>query len=317
MVAFVLSLDLQSSPSHSIGRCIAYLLFFQSDWELDSDDGDNNNKESEDIAVGYSADHILVLLDCGTSMWKGVFSDPEYPDDLLSPVDKVLQVLTTFLKKEIRNRETWKTGRRNGFGFYLYNTEPREHIQWDSPLKKRRAAAPEEANPTAPAVGQSKDALDDDEDDDDDDDNGPSYTVDRKTSVHELIPMEPPGIATIQTLKAVQDDGILDREFDIEENYAPKSDNHDPENFALQTAFMMAGQILQEAKCVHTKPKDDRPPDRVRIWIITNQDKAGEYAMAAGKDLADMKFEIELWPLPHPNQDFFDYKARFESMDYI
>ena len=309
----------------------SHVPFRQSDWELDSNDGDNNNndKGSEDIAMGYSADHILVLLDCGASMWKGVFRDPEYPDDLLSPVDKVLQVLTTFLKKEIRNRETWKTGRRNGFGLYLYNTEPREHIEWDSPLKKRRTAAPEESHQqAASAIGHSKDAYDDDEevddgydnddgDDGDDDDNGPSYTVDRKTTVHRLIPMEPPGIATIQTLKAVQDDGVLDREFDIEENYAPKTDDHDPDNLALQMAFMMAGQILQEAKCVHTKPKDDRPPDRVRIWIITNQETASEYAMAAGKDLVDMQFEIELWPLPHPDKDFFDYQARFESMKYI
>lgn len=256
-------------------------------------------------------------------MWKGVFEDPDYPDDLLSPADKVLQVLTAFLKREIRDRETWKTGRRNAFGVYLYNTEPREPVEWNSPLKKRAGvAAPGEAKQTSPG-GKPKDVesskfYDDDEDEDDDDVvNQGSYTVDRNTTVHELIPMEPPGIATIQTLKAVQDDGILDREFDIEDNYAPKSGNSDSDNVALQAAFMTAGQLIQEAKCVHNKPKDDRPPDRVRIWIITNEANASEYAKVAGKDLVDQKFEIELWPLPHPDRDFFDYKARFESMDYI
>ena len=251
-------------------------------------------------------------------MWKGVFPDPDYPDDLLSPADMVLKKLTQFLQLEIRQRATWKTGRRNGFGVYLYNTELREHVEWDSPLKRRTISTTMSSSSAPP--DETKQALglrEEEEEDEGDDNNETSYSMTRTSTVHELIPMEPPGIATIMTLKAVQDDGFVDRAFDIEETYAPKSENNDPEHTALQTAFMMAGQILQDAKCVHTQSKEDRPPDRVRIWIMSNQDMIGEYVHAAAKDLVDRKFDIILWPLPNPDKDAFDYAARFESMPFI
>ena len=286
----------------------------QSDWEIDSDNGDSPDDDED--GTGYTGDHVLVLLDCGASMWKGVFSDPEYPDDLLSPFDFVLSKLTTFLKLEIRQRATWKTGKRNGFGVYLYNTENLEHVEWDSPLSKGRTGSTTKTKSAAPETKDASGYKDDDEEEEDEE-GEEAYKTDKSTTVHELIPLEPPGIATIMTLKAVQDDGFVDRAFDIQETYAPKSENHDNDRTALQTAFTMAGRILQDAKCVQLQKKDDRPPDRVRIWIMSNQDMIGEYVHAAAKDLVDRKFEIFLWPLPSPHKDAFDYAARFESMPYI
>ena len=299
----------------------------KSDWEIESNHGGGDDDNDEEFAAsGWSADHILVFLDCGIPMWKGVFTDPEFDDDdLLAPVDVVLKKLAAFLQHEIRQRATWKTGRRNGFGLYLFNTRQREHVEWESsPLKHRANGAPvdtatTEAEGKAEGGSQKKiKANEDDEDDEDDEEDEEDFnTVSRTSSVHELIPLEPPGIATIKTLKAVQDDPFVGRSFDIEDAYAPTSENHDPEQIALQTAFMMAGQILQDAKCVHTTPKDDRLPDRVRIWIITNEDNVGEFAKAAAQDLVDRKYEIYLWPLPRPDKDEFDYTVRFESMPFI
>ena len=197
-------------------------------------------------------------------MWQdeaAAFSDPNFPEDTLCPADFVLQKLATFLKAELRQRATWKTGRRNGFGLYLYNTRHVSHVEWkDSPLaKKQQQDATTAPETKVAAVGvDDNDVMDNDDDDDDEINQDNIYQVDRSSTVHELIPLEPPGIATIMTLKGTQDNGIVDREFDIQQHYvAPPQDDdnypHDANNAALQTAFTLAGQILQNSKCVHAR----------------------------------------------------------------
>lgn len=243
-------------------------------------------------------------------MWKAVLPDPEFEEDLLSPFDFTVKHLTDFLKYDIRLRSSWKSGRRNGFGLYLYNTRQREHVEWDLPVKRGKTA-PSAKNKTADTAPDGDDHFEDDEEGED-----PAFGA-RPSTVHEIIPLEPAGIQSVQTLKAIQEDVMGDRQFDVQEAYAPTSENHDAEHTALQAAFMSAAQIVQDAKCVHSKPKEDRLPDRVRVWVISNEDTLGEFTVTAAKDLVDNKVEISLFPLPRADKEAFDYERSYASLPSI
>jgi hypothetical protein len=255
------------------------------------------------MATAHSAEHILVLLDCSRPMWTPLLPDPAYPADLLAPADRALQVLGAFLRQEVRRRESIKAGRRNCLGVLLYHTQCRESLVWDSPLQRRR-------HDLTPAFRTEQEEMDEEAEEDgsaEDPDNQPQPAT-GPTTVHELLPLEPPGIATILTLQATQDDGINERELDIAQVYAPAPDVKVDPN-ALQTALLVAGGVWQQAKFVQQKATADRPPDRCRVWIMSNQDAPGVLAHATALDMKERGIDISFWPMPHPAKASFDYQG--------
>jgi hypothetical protein len=293
---------------------------------------------------GSQAQHCLVLLDCRREMFPAFLPDPdpdldldhysEYPDDekcqcqcQCSPMDVALAACEKLIRQKVRTMTVFKTGKRDGFGVVLYNTrsrEPRksstdgdgdgENGDGDDLYAKKQP-------PKSPTYNTGGDDDDDEQDEDDDDDESVGYarrTV--PTTVHELLPLAPPGRQAVLTIKSAHTKDPLtgERELDIEQEYghpAADADAAAPEGephlgtHPLDDAFYQVLQIFANAKCVKkAKAGGGREPsssDTKSVWIFTNNDDptAGrsevlEVLKTKASDFRDMDIEITVWPLP-------------------
>lgn len=290
----------------------------QPDWLHDDDSnemGDNDDDEGSGETLPGSQ-HVLVLLDCRREMFPEFLPDPEYPEEKCSPMDLALAACEKLVRQKVRSTTTSKSGTRDGFGVVFYNTRSR------SPRKKSSDEDDVDMHTKKTAKSPTSDNEDngdadkEEQDDDDDDDDGSvgyaRHTI--PTTVHELLPLAPPGKQAVLIVKAAHTKDLFteERELDIEKEYghpaAAAQDGQDkeehPGTHPLDDAFYQVMQIFGNAKCVN-KPKVGAPSDIKSVWIFTNNDDptAGrsevlEVLKTKASDFRDLDIEITVWPLP-------------------
>jgi hypothetical protein len=262
-----------------------------------------------------------LLIDvAGEQMWdETILPHPDCPDDGLSPADALFRAIELMVRHKIRTTMVLHTAKRDGLGVLLYNTRLRV------PIATEATAVVASSN-----LEKVKSTIEDD-DDDDDDDIGMGGNV--STTVHEFIPLQPPGVATVLQIREVQDDLVFDRRRDLQKEYAPVAGDDDDgdddwNNNSMQnsllSAILRAMEIFQTSKCVKKTAKvGENIPDVKQIWIFTANDNpcAPEVLRVMQTTIQDAKengVEISVWPLPKKGVDgvatlsYFDYRQFYD-----
>jgi hypothetical protein len=241
---------------------------FQPDWLQDDSneagDGEYNDPGEEEMALPGSQ-HVLVLLDCRPEMFQQFLpGDPKFPDEKYSPMDVALAACENLVRAKVRTMTTLKTGKRDGFGVVFYNTR----------LVSRRENSDKDndADDKKPAMND-----DDGDGDDDDDDGSVGYGPrDELSTVHELLPLAPPGKQSVLTIKSALNKDPFSDGLDIEEEYGhPAQDtttsSQDKEDHVetnpLDLAFHHVIQLFSNAKCVKKPKTKYEPVDSKSLWI--------------------------------------------------
>jgi non-homologous end joining protein Ku len=244
--------------------------------------------------------HVLVLLDCRPEMFQQFLpGDPKFPDEKYSPMDVALAACENLVRAKVRTMTTLKTGKRDGFGVVFYNTR----------LVSRRENSDKDndADDKKPAMND-----DDGDGDDDDDDGSVGYGPrDELSTVHELLPLAPPGKQSVLTIKSALNKDPFSDGLDIEEEYGhPAQDtksSQDKEDHVetnpLDLAFHHVIQLFSNAKCVKKPKTKYEPVDSKSLWIFTNDDDptSGRFLGVLKKKVSDMQemdIDITIWPLP-------------------
>ena len=249
------------------------------------------------------AQHVVLLIDCAPSMFEPVHPDPEFPDDRLSSMQLALKTVQDTIRKKIRLVTVHKSGKRDGVGVLLYNTKYR------LPLVRDEDEEEDEDKPEATAADKKKNDINSDDDDDDDDDVVPGMWGPKMSTVHELLPLLPPGIKAIKKLRATEPDIITNKAtLDLAEEYCNKDNGNkelgDDENSALtlRDALFEAQKCLMDAKCVR------EGEDRAQIWIVTANDCPHRsnldvipIVQTIVTDLRDRGWEVAVWPVLPPS----------------
>jgi hypothetical protein len=207
-----------------------------------------------------------------------MFRDDE--SNCSSPVDLALQLAQDLLQRCIRSTVTLKTGKRNGVGLLLYHT------------KQNRVSKKE---------GEDADEHDDDEMEDDDDDD---ESTDQASTVHVLLPLVPPGVAEVKTIRS-----CLSKERDLRQEFSCFShdgEEEEPRIAPLQTALEESTRIFRKAKCVKdsNSAKANEAIDSRSIWIFTNRENpypaSNHLIQNVARDAKEQGIQIVVWPLPSP-----------------
>lgn len=298
-------------------------------------DEDHQDNDVVDVRIP-GAEHLLVLLDCSPDMFvpavplksqhKRHFDyeeeevDDDLPEDdgnpntknkkngqqqhkkLMAPVDAVISSLQELVRQTVRNSVISKSGKRNGFGLTLFGTKKRSRLPiWQDLYRGRN-----NNNTTS----KTKDGDSDDSDSDDDDSNedkpkraNKENRSSNETTVHTLLPLEPPGILTIKQLRQCLKDPnhSNERRLDLQEEFSTVSSREDDDTdtinmedttnpsqttkrsnggegaSSLLTCLNDISQTFREAPCVkkpgtNTKINPNVGDDTKTIWIFTNQD---------------------------------------------
>lgn len=199
-------------------------------------------------------------------------------------MDLALAMGERLLQQRIRDTVTHKIGKRNGVGMLLFGTKPLA------------------SNTTTTAA--NPDGNDDDNDDDEEEEEEDHATGNAR-SVHVFIPLDPPGIGQVQTIRA-----CVKGDRNLQDEFASDATSMDQTRIApLQIALEEAVRIFRQAKCVRDKAtKPNEPVDTKTIWILTNHDHPN-YSSATlqllqnvARDVKESGIQILLWPLAHPQQ---------------
>ncbi len=243
------------------------------DWAKSGAGDTTTNEDDEEAPVNLGAQHVLMVVDCHQDMFVPV------NDDVCS-ADLALTLAQQLLQQRIRDTVTLKIGKRNGVGVLLFDTKPMEsHSE------------------------QVEELSDDDDDDHDNDDNNEESPT---RSVHVLIPLDPPGIRQVQTIRS-----CLKRERNLQKEFSQSRDADPPRIAPLQIALEEAVRIFRQAKCVREKAsKPNEPLDARTIWILTNRDNpypplAQQLLQNVARDAKDAGIQILVWPLAHPETNEF------------
>lgn len=248
--------------------------------------------------------HCLILIDCGCP---GMFDpcpalkDLQFPVDAVSPIDFVMQAAEVMIRSKIKSTMILKTGKRDSIGILFYNTRFRRPVKNET-----------EGEDTSAGVNNHKD--DEEEDDDDDDEYGDLLVGSvgtRASTVHEFIPLEPPGTSTVKSLRSVLDDPIQGRERSLQAEYECTTTNAPVEEGwsenALQSALSRATEVFQSSQFVK-KDNKTQVPDTKQIWIFTTDDdpcQGNDDIMSVLRtfiaDAQDGGIDICIWPLPYGN----------------
>jgi hypothetical protein len=173
-----------------------------------------------------------------------------------------------------------KLGKRNGVGMLLYHTKPRKS-------------------------SHSKDDDDNDEEDEEDDDEDDS--VDQGSTVHVLLPLVPPGIHQVQTIRS-----CLKQDRNLQQEFCDSCETKDeePRIAPLQTALEEGMRIFRNSKCVKepttsTSNKSNELVDTRSIWIFTNRENpypssSSHLIQNVAREAKEQGIQIIVWPLPLP-----------------
>ncbi len=324
----------------------------EPDWAV-SDDDDNNSNENGGgdgdgsgknhrstqggsrsarsssngtIVTLPGAQHILILLDCHHSMFRPYIStlcnttrtsqeNNHSNDDMdeggeekwLSPMDAALIAAKRLLQHRVHHVATTRTGKRDGVGIVLFNC----------PLTNTTSTTT-----TSTTSGNGNECI---------------HTLGgySSTGVRILIPLEPPGVDQILTIRSFMkqqhsnDNGngittpgsgengkSLERELYGHLMSKPEPmGNHedaDPEMeseeqiISLRSALFQINKILTDAKCVKKSTSASIDiEDSKTVWIFTNQDdpthgdeEQREVMQSVCKDLEENDVAVKLWALP-------------------
>lgn len=301
----------------------------QPDWFEENDDNDDGNDDSREAGSGEEAvvpggtQHILVLLDCAESMFENTMVDPEFPEENISAVSFSLSALQQTIRRKIRAVTIQKTGKRDGVGVLLFNTKRRTPMLMPD----------SEVEETKEMKSNTKGGNSDDDDDDDDDyydleeDESEELMYGRTgpqlTTVHELLPLAPPGVATVKRLQAVLEDPFTGNcEIDLKLEYCRVPDEEEEgdteqRNPSLLTALSEAISCYKKAACVKksTARTKFEEADSKQIWILTDNDnpvrdkETARVVQEKASDAKDNGIDLFVWPVgnrPFDVSKFYD-----------
>ena len=276
-------------------------------------------------------------------MFINCLPDPEFEDTSepprISPMDYALMACEQIVRQQIRTTTIHKVGQRNAFGILLYDTVRRKpHVFTDqlvvSPFSTQETPPEKAAKNLNEPTMEDPVAMDQDDEEETDnhyfDDTSPhGGGTDGTTTVHEFVPLKPPGIQTVRRIQLALDDVIHGRRFDVQAEYghptnetrsAPVDDGLSLP--PLEWAFHEATQLL--VKCgKKNKDTDDMmtPQDVRQICIFTNNDNPCcsskellDILKHRAQDVLDNEIEIIVWPFPKPNGKAFDYSLFYDCI---
>jgi hypothetical protein len=196
-------------------------------------------------------------------------------------MELALQLAQKLLQTRIKDSVTLKLGKRNGVGMLLYHTKPRKSSH------------------------SKDDDDDDDEEEDEEEDEDEDDSVDQGSTVHVLLPLVPPGIHQVQTIRScLKEDRNLQQEFCD----SAETKDEEPRIAPLQTALEEGMRIFRNAKCVReptTGTNNDKPNDTRSIWIFTNRENpypssSSHLIQNVAREAKEQGIQIIVWPLPLP-----------------
>jgi Ku70/Ku80 N-terminal alpha/beta domain len=297
----------------------------QPDFARDDDgngDPDGSDSNAEGRGENFGAQHVIALIDCHPDMFVAATNATEAAgagkpnaarvkdgggiEGICTPFDMSLQLIKILMQQTIEQTVIRKTGKRNGVGLFLYNTNPtrkrgkghqQQHQDEEDPVDDDDKMDDEDDD-NGMAGGGGDTSNDDDEDDDSDAPN-------QACPVHELLDLIPPGIQHVQSLQ-----DLLEKRDRLKEEFCPSMDEHQMLSriAPLQTAIEEATRKFVSAKCVKdpNKSTKENEIDHRSIWIFTNQ--ADPYPHESMKELVrnvaneakEQGIKIVVWPLLSP-----------------
>jgi hypothetical protein len=238
-------------------------------------------------------------------MFQETRPDPEFPDDEDRTImDVCLSSIRSLIRQKIRVTTISRFGKRDGIGVLLFNTRYRSPVVTASPATttNKNQNRREESGELRQNHG------DDDEDEEDEHDVLMGYQT-LYSTVHELLPLTPPGIPTVRKIAATLPDFMGERQVDIQAEYAcgrlenqenDSNDNDDDTEPSLHQALVRVLRILETSDCVK---KDDAS----KILILTNNDHPLEKYSKTSEiwrilqttisNIRDHGIDIAVWPV--------------------
>lgn len=215
-----------------------------------------------------------------------------------------IHAILQILKAKTRTVTIQKTGKRDGIGVLLYNTKLRTPIIHDDE---------QETNDTKPSKQESEKMEGDDDEDDEEEDELFGHTGPQLSTVHELLPLAPPGVPAIIKLKSTQEDPFTGEcPLNLKEEYESTEPVSSTTTPSLQMAVNTALQTFSNAPCVRQRPNKNQAPDEKQIWIFTNQDCPMEGTFTevfreTVQDAHESNVSVWVWPVvvveeDHPSQ---------------
>jgi hypothetical protein len=210
------------------------------------------------------AQHVLLVIDCHPDM---------FGDD--APIDLALQLALVVLKQYIRDTVTLKIGKRNGVGLLLY------HAKQNRMHREKEVGEDDDYDEDA--------ELEEEEDDDD--------STDQGSTVHVLLPLIPPGVQQVQTIRS-----CLKKDRDLRQEFCSNGEEEKSRIAPLQTALEESIRMFRKAKCVKEGNKPGDPVDSRSIWIFTNRESpypsSAHLIQNVARDAREQEIQIVVWPLP-------------------
>lgn len=292
-------------------RCISDLMVVLMQPDFARDDGDNGEGGSENVGnENFGAQHVIALVDCHPDMFavpdkkeadrqQIVDADcvvvPNHDGDttMTAPFYMSLLLIQTLMQQTIEQTVIRKSGKRNGVGLFLYNTNP----------KRKSRDGQNHGNDDDI---DDDDKMDDEDDEDDlaggdSDDEDVADAPNQASTVHELLDLVPPGIQHVQTLRDLVENGGRD----LKEEFCSAVAEEMARIAPLQTAIEDATRKFIAAKCVKDPNKSTKGNefDHRSIWIFTNQtnpyphDSVMQLVYNVANEAKEQNINIVVWPL--------------------
>ena len=242
---------------------------------------------------------MMMLVDCAAACFGTELPDPEFPDGD-DTVDAVAWSMTAILQatvSKLRTVTTQKIGKRDGIGVILYNTKYRTPMKFEEDEEEQKDANGE----------------DDDEEEEEEDQDGYVFgnTGLKTTAFHQLLPLERPGVSTVQRLKSTQEDTFTgDCELNLKEEFCATEEDEGCANPPIQLALEAAVQAFSQASCVKQRPAKKEVPDKKQIWIFSSQDNpiveedVRRILKESASNAHDNKIEVLVWPVVKDPESF-------------
>lgn len=235
---------------------------------------------------------MILLVDCAV--------DGTGTSTIASSTTTALSLCQAILQGRIRDTVKYKVGKRNGVGIILFDTKAL------SSSKSSKSNTPKENNDND-NDNDDDDASSEDDDDNEEDDATPPLHV------HVLMDLEPPGIASVQTIRQwLAQPKEFQSKFGCSKDDSTTTTSHTTTIPPLQTALEEAMLQFRSAKCVKTfssssgggaQQQQQQQVDTKSIWILTHREcpisdlGAQSRLQTIARDFHEQEIEIVVWPL--------------------
>ena len=262
---------------------------------MNDENGEQDNQASE--RASYGAHHSVVLVDCHPDMFL-----PSSSKNSSTAMDAALQTVSYLLQDRIRTTMTLKTGKRDGVGVLLYHTKSKKTTASSGGAPHENVENSDGGNK------ESKDPVDDEKEHEEEVEDEEEHQEFGGTTVHELIPLAPPGTKAVKTIRALlpdPEDSSAPPARDLKREFMPTK----IVEFAqppLQVALQQAMRAFKDAKCAKKSFKQDEIRDSKTIYIVTNRaspypDHKGMIETYAKMIQTDDGIDIVLLPVGSPD----------------